>query len=633
MRVVVGDGDEETADLELRVADENATVGDLLDALGEADAGIVVDGRFCHADLALSEIGIYEGARLRAAAGPPSEHPDRAGLLELRVVAGLDAGRRMPLGPDPVTVGRDDDCDLVLLDQGVSRRHVQVAPGASGLGATVTDLGSINGTWVEGKRIERETELSPGQLFEAGDVALSVAPVPSGMAIDPLRQARRDGTIPFNRPPRARAPEPGGPLSAPERAPDPERPRLSVVSAVGPLVLGLVLVIALHNILFALFMLLSPILVVGSWLENRRFARRTAQGHTREQIQQLARFHELVAERHAAELARLRAALPDPAEVMRRATAPDPRLWERRPAHEDFLWLMGGLGRVPFRPPLALRLAPAPQAEEILAEYADLELAPVRVDLSGGGVVGLVGPREHALGLARSLVCQAAALHGPADLRIAVLTQTDGRQAWDWAKWLPHARDAASGGSRRLLAAGAAGASALAAELTDLDSGDERRALVVLDSPALIEGRGAPGRALLRRAEQISGIVLASSVERLPASCTTVVELSADGAEATLRRPQAGELTDPLLVAGVSEATARACALALARFEDADLELLGRCPITSSCSGCSGCATSMATWCARAGRARRRSRGCAPRSPSPRTDPSASTWSPTDRTA
>jgi S-DNA-T family DNA segregation ATPase FtsK/SpoIIIE len=575
MRVVVGDGEGQTADLELLVTDEDATVGDLLDALGQTGdpSGLVLDGRFCHGDLALSEIGVYEGAQLRIAGGPPSEHPARAAILELRVVAGLDAGRRMPLGNDPVTVGRDDDCDLVLTDEGVSRRHVRLAPGASGLRTTITDLGSVNGTWVESKRIEHETEIAPGELFEAGDVALAVVPAAPGMAIDPLRQARRDGTIPFNRPPRARSPEAGGPLSAPERAPDPERPRLSVVSAVGPLVLGLVLVIALHNILFALFMLLSPILVVGSWLENRRFASRTAQGHTREQATQLARFRELVAERHATELARLRATLPDPAEILRRATAPDPRLWERRPEHEDFLWLMGGLGRVPFRPPLAQRVAPAPQAEEILAEYADLELAPVRVDLADGGVVGLVGPRKPALALARSLVCQAAVLHGPADLRIAVLTESAGAAAWDWAKWLPHVRDASSGGSRRLLGAGPAGAGALAGELTDPDAGDARRTLVVLDDPALIEGRGAPGRALLRRPERISGIVLASSVERLPASCTTVIELSAEGAEGTLRRPQAGELIDPLLVAGVSTTTARDCALALARFEDADLEL------------------------------------------------------------
>jgi DNA segregation ATPase FtsK/SpoIIIE, S-DNA-T family len=574
MRVVLADREQEPADLELHVADEEATVGDLLAALEIPDAGgIVIDGRFCHEDLALAEIGIYEGARVCAAAAPPSEDRPASELLELRVVAGLDAGRRLPIGREGVTVGRDPDCELVLRDDGVSRRHLRVAPGASGLRATVADLGSSNGTWVEGLRIE-QTELSPGQLFEAGDVALTVAPRGRGMAIDPLRQARRDGTIPFNRPPRARRPDVAAALSAPERAPDPELPSLSIVSAVGPLVLGLVLVIVLHNILFAFFMLLSPVLVVGTWLEGRRKAQRTARGNTREQARELTRFRELVAERHADELTRLRAALPDPAELLRRATDPDPRLWERRPEHDDFLSLMGGLGEVPFRPPLADRhVSPAPQAEEILAAYARLELAPVRVDLDKGGVVGLVGPRDPALAVARSLLCQAAVLHGPADLRIAVLTDGAGRDVWDWAKWLPHVRDASSGGARRLLAADSGAAAALAAELADPDRGDARRALVVLDDPALIEGRGAPGRALLRRAEQISGIVLASSAERLPASCTTVVELSTGGAEAALRRPQAGELIDPLLAAGVSRATARECALALARFEDTDLEL------------------------------------------------------------
>jgi DNA segregation ATPase FtsK/SpoIIIE, S-DNA-T family len=573
MRVVLADREQETADLELHVSDEDATVGDLLAALGRQDAGgIVIDGRFCHADLALSEIGIYEGARARAAAGPPGEERGPTGLLELHVVAGLDAGRRVAIEGDELTVGRDADCGLVLLDEGVSRRHLRVTPGASGLRATLADLGSSNGTWVEGKRIERDTELSPGELFEAGDVALTLAPIGQGMAIDPVRQARRDGTIPFNRPPRTRAPETGAPLSAPEQPPDPERPHLSIVSAVGPLVLGLVLVLALHNILFALFMLLSPILVIGSWLETRRHARRTALGNTREQAKRLARFREQVAEGHARELARQRAALPDPAEILRRATGPDPRLWERRPDQNDFLCLMAGLGEVPYRAPLADRHPPAPPAEEILAEYARIELAPVRVDLNKGGVVGLVGPRETTLAMARSLLCQAAVLHGPADLRVAILTDAAGRAAWDWAKWLPHVRDASSGGSRRLLAADAAAAGALAAELADPE-GDSRRALVVLDSPGLIEGRGAAGRSLLRRPELVSGIVLASSAERLPASCTTVVELSAEGAEATLRRPQAGELTDPLLVAGVSPATARECAVALARFEDADLEL------------------------------------------------------------
>ena len=68
MRVVLDNPAGEEADLELRLGREDATVGDLLDALRDgADArGIVIDGRFCHVDLALSEIGLYEGARIHA---------------------------------------------------------------------------------------------------------------------------------------------------------------------------------------------------------------------------------------------------------------------------------------------------------------------------------------------------------------------------------------------------------------------------------------------------------------------------------------------------------------------------------------------------------------------------------------
>ncbi len=97
----------------------------------------------------------------------------------------------------------------------------------------------------------------------------------------------------------------------------------------------------------------------------------------------------------------------------------------------------------------------------------------------------------------------------------------------------------------------------------------------MLDSPALIEGRGAAGRALLRAGEKVSGIVIARSSERLPAACTTVVELADEAGEARLLRPQTGQRIDPLLVAGMSPETARECAIALARFEDADLQLAG----------------------------------------------------------
>jgi DNA segregation ATPase FtsK/SpoIIIE, S-DNA-T family len=576
MRVVLDNHAVEVADLELRLGREDATVGDLLDALPDATGarGIVLDGRFCHVDLALSEIGLYEGARIRPAEAAPGGGEDIGAALEVCVVAGFDSGRRVALGAAGVVVGRDPECDLALDDDSVSRKHLRVQASPGGLRAIVTDLGSANGTWVEGKRIERETEVEPATVFEAGDVAFTIAPRTPGMPIDAIRQASASGTIPFNRPPRSRSHALQEPLSVPIEPGESSRPRLSIASAVGPLVLGAVMVIVLHSIIYALFMLLSPVLVIGSWLEQRRQTSRSSRGDRRDYTQKLAAFRQQVGQRQLDELARQREAHPDLAEIVRRACGPDPRLWERRPEHDDFLALSAGLGEVPFRPPLTDRHGtPSQDAEIALAEHGWLELAPVPVELASGGVVGIVGQREQALALARALLCQAAVLHGPADLTVAVLTEEPAQEQWDWVKWLPHARDPA-GGSKRQLAIGAAAGAALAAELAERDEDDPRTVLALLDSPALIEGRGAAGRALLR-GERVSGIVLARSSERLPAACTTVVELADEAGEARLLRPQAGERVDPLLVAGVSAGTARDCALALARFEDADLQLLG----------------------------------------------------------
>jgi S-DNA-T family DNA segregation ATPase FtsK/SpoIIIE len=583
MHVVLENQAGEFADVELMLGRSDATVGDLVDALraragpsASNGAGIMLDGRFCHSDLALDEIGLHEGARVRVGAAPGARAAGGAAALELRVVAGLHAGERIPLPPTGAVVGRDEEDALALSDAAVSRRHLRVDPSPGGLRATITDLGSVNGSWVEGRRIKEPTEVAPGTVFEAGDVAFMLAQVSEDrLEVDPQRQAGAGGLVAFNRPPRSRRREPADPLAPPEQVREQSPQRLSMVSALAPLLLGGVMVILLHNVLFALFMLLSPVMVVGSWLESRRQAGTATRSARRAHAEQLERFTSEVSERSAAVIAHLRESLPDPAEIVRRATDPSPRLWERRPEHEDFLHLTAGLGDRTIRPPLDPRRTPSTAAEAALAAHERLRMAPILVDLQRGGVVGIVGPRAATLAAARSLVCQAAVLHGPADLEIAVLTEREGSTEWDWAKWLPHARDVSRGGDARLLAADPASVSELAAELAERAGTDSRCLLAVLDSDALIEGRGALGRALLRTGETVSGIVIARSGERLPAICTTVLELEQGTAEAVMRRPQAGESVDPLLVAGVSTQTARACALGLARFEDADLQIAG----------------------------------------------------------
>ena len=111
----------------------------------------------------------------------------------LEIVEGPEAGRTIPL-THPAELGRDDGADIVLLqDELVSRRHVRLTP-ANGE-VLVEDLGSANGTFVDGDEIHSPAHLLPdGQLVvgvtvlqlktaeevEAGGT--SVRPIPESLA-------------------------------------------------------------------------------------------------------------------------------------------------------------------------------------------------------------------------------------------------------------------------------------------------------------------------------------------------------------------------------------------------------------------------------------------------------------------
>ena len=89
--------------------------------------------------------------------------PGAAG--ELLVTSGPDAGQRFPLGPS-LQIGRADDNQVVLHDNQISRRHAVIS--FTGAGYVITDLGSANGTWVNGQRIAQPTALRPGDNIRIG---------------------------------------------------------------------------------------------------------------------------------------------------------------------------------------------------------------------------------------------------------------------------------------------------------------------------------------------------------------------------------------------------------------------------------------------------------------------------------
>ncbi len=86
-----------------------------------------------------------------------------------RALLAID-GRRVLLPASGGVVGRSRECDVVLEDAGISRRHAQIRPGPQGW--TVEDLGSTNGVSRNGEPVHGVVTLQPGDRLELGSTEL-----------------------------------------------------------------------------------------------------------------------------------------------------------------------------------------------------------------------------------------------------------------------------------------------------------------------------------------------------------------------------------------------------------------------------------------------------------------------------
>ena len=94
---------------------------------------------------------------------------DRASRLQRALV--VTEGRRMVVPPAGAVIGRSRDCDIVLQDSNVSRRHAEIRP--SGGGWVVEDLGSTNGVRVNGRATTGATPIDGGDRIELGTAIVS----------------------------------------------------------------------------------------------------------------------------------------------------------------------------------------------------------------------------------------------------------------------------------------------------------------------------------------------------------------------------------------------------------------------------------------------------------------------------
>jgi len=95
----------------------------------------------------------------------------------LEIIEGPDIGQTFSLTNNEVFIGRHEQCELVLHDPEVSRRHLKIAPGETGW--WLDDLGSTNGSFVNGQRITHQTAVL-GDRIQIGQSVLVIqrSPLP-----------------------------------------------------------------------------------------------------------------------------------------------------------------------------------------------------------------------------------------------------------------------------------------------------------------------------------------------------------------------------------------------------------------------------------------------------------------------
>ena len=187
-----------------------------------------------HSDRVSAPAREKETARYTAPGSGEATSPKSEAIQpwKLTVMEGPDAGRSFPIGGE-MLIGRAPDCDISLNDGQISRRQATIVQ--QGSTYHVIDRNSTNGTFVNGTRISRPTQLSPGDVVAMGNSRMMVEGDAGrcsncGAALRPGDSFCRECGQPVQGKPHAHAQKPStapamSPPAQPRQQPPPQRPR------------------------------------------------------------------------------------------------------------------------------------------------------------------------------------------------------------------------------------------------------------------------------------------------------------------------------------------------------------------------------------------------------------------------
>lgn len=564
-------------DLVLRAPPETR-LGEILPQLIHAEpaienATLVIDDRRLSGSDVLGRPPLIDGAQIevepfgaRNLAAPAKSSDRKTEWGRLHAIAGPEIGRTFTLDSSAVIVGRGAQAHIKLHDQDVSRLHARIT--ADG---RVKDLGSRNGTELEGRTLFGETQVLPGQILRCGASLLMLAEPP-----DPVLRLHSDsrGGLLLSRPPRLRPNPEIATVRFPTRPNTPPRTRLPWLMAVVPLIIGVASWWLLSEpgssgSLYLMMATMAPILMLGNALSERIQAKQAHRRALAEYNQDTITTENELQAAIVHEARRRRREYPDPATLWRIAHDRTVRLWERRRTDSDALTVRFGLATLPAQLTVLHPGDNGSQDDSHGRNHPALRYMPVVVSLRELGVLGLAGAARR--GEARWVVSQLATQHMPRDIRLVLLSDTDGGEEWEWIRWLPHCGKAYLGATpidavttvhdrQTSLAVLAASVTRRTKSRSTAQSSDSTESVGMLEADGSIDDgaeyviivdaadgyRPEPDLITILKNGAAAGIYtvwVSADPLRLPGECSAVLITGDDGASARLIRLGTPELT------------------------------------------------------------------------------------------
>ena len=505
-------------------------------------------GRLLDPDLHLNESGLRSGAvvGVRAVAATRENNAEEGAVV--LVLSGPHAGESYSVPLGATEIGRSSQCGISLSrDPLVSKHHLRLTVGAQ---VEVTDLNSANGLLIGDERVTKQTVTS-ADVVTVGDSTLRITRLVGVSEMPGVTDTTDVGHI---RSPRVVPRTPEVKVTLPAAPQQEEKARFPLLAMIAPLVMGAFMYLMTRNVMSIVFVALSPLIMIGTWVDQRIRRRRMLKHSTGVFMTALAKARSDIKAAHARERVARLAQYPSTEEVLTDAESLGPRLWSRRPEHPEFLQLRLGIGsEVPRTEVEGMDDATAlPVHQEMIQEVRAVNdrivSVPVVANLREDGSLGVAGRRDRLDGVSRALVAQLIALHSPAELALVCLTDRGGRDRWSWLEWIPHTASPHSPIGPMQLACDTRTGTLLVARLEELiaqrgrdgtpglrgpaehegdDEGDEPTVPAVV---VLVDGTGADRARLTRIVEQgpdvgVHVIWVADHVESLPAACRTFVEV------------------------------------------------------------------------------------------------------------